>query len=884
MRFRFLPGLLLAVILAACLWPAPTPPPTIILPTPTPAPPAPAPTPTPPPPTPTPPPTATPTPDVVSVSIAPDVPTTWREPLTAALHGAEWRPGLVIQPTATEAANTIALMPLMAVADPASVLATRVYAVVAPFATVTDTIGLAELQRRWADGDLLVEEEAMPLSVLFGGAPAQKLTLAELRARLQAHPHRIGLLPFDRLDPTFKVLAVDGRNPLDKGLDMAIYPLALALVVRGPRADELLAGLQGVVQPITNRDPARMTTLIMTGVTAMSRGTAAKMEKKGYTYPAEVISATLRAADITHVSNEVPFIRGCEPRDTPNNLVLCSDYPYWAALEAIGTDIVGLSGNHVNDFGRDGARESLAFYRERGIPVYGSGLNLEEACRPLLWEDHGNTFAFLAALAWWPESAWATATAPGACPFYRQYDAILTTIAELSRQVDIVAVELQYLETYNPWPTAEQVADFRALRAAGADIVTGVQSHVPQAMEPYGADDALGPGIIVYGLGNLFFDQMWSWEVRTGLIARHTVYDGRLLSTEILTTVLEDYAQPRWATADERAEILQRIFAAAPPRPADGPVSVPTVPPTLMPLASPTPPAATPTVTATLPITATYRTDGAAALRPWATPAPTAEPHFWLRSPFAAEFNRLPNVIYPFGDTQNGRYRVHHGVDIANPLGTPVLAPAAATVLYAGPDRPPSTFGPYPDFFGNTIVFLLDRPWREQAVYVLYGHLDRIAVSTGQRVQPGQPVGTVGMTGIAIGPHLHLEVRLGSPAYGHAHNPALWLEPPAGRGVLAGQILDGEGRAWTGVNVLLYRLDGGRRLVRVVPTYAPDPDLRYDPDWAETFVAADLPAGRYELVFKVAGQIHRRQVRIEPGQLHYERFVADGVPISTGSP
>ena len=60
---------------------------------------------------------------------------------------------------------------------------------------------------------------------------------------------------------------------------------------------------------------------------------------------------------------------------------------------------------------------------------------------------------------------------------------------------------------------------------------------------------------------------MWSWETRTELMARHTIYAGRLLNTEILTAVLEDYAQPRWADADERAEILTRIFQAAPPRP-----------------------------------------------------------------------------------------------------------------------------------------------------------------------------------------------------------------------------------------------------------------------------------------------------------------------------
>ncbi len=184
-----------------------------------------------------------------------------------------------------------------------------------------------------------------------------------------------------------------------------------------------------------------------------------------------------------------------------------------------------------------------------------------------MWEHNGNTFAFLATLAFAPEYAWATETEPGACYYYYNRDEILAKIAELREQVDIVAVELQYEETYNPFPTFGQVIEFREVRDAGAHIVTGVQSHVPQAMEPYGASDPNGPGAIVYGLGNLFFDQMWSWETRTGLIVRHTIYEGRLVSSEILTTVLEDYAQPRWATPGERREILERIFAAAPERP-----------------------------------------------------------------------------------------------------------------------------------------------------------------------------------------------------------------------------------------------------------------------------------------------------------------------------
>ena len=560
------------LLLAACgrsAQPTATP-----MPTATPPPPATAtPLPTPLPPTAVPP-TATPAPVPLTWALAPGLPAPYAQAIVTALAqgipvtadgGAR---SLQRVEQAEGAGVLIGFAPLASAQNP---IAVRFYAVVVPFATVTDDVTLADLQARWQGtgaGPLYATSAAAAdlIPVLGARASSDVVEPDQLLARLAAEPNALGILPFDQLDPGFKVLTVDGINLLSNQFEPVRYPLAVAVTVEGPDVGLLLPQLSNAIQPATNRDAGRLTTFIMTGVTAMSRGTAEKMEEKGYTYPAAIISATLKAADITHVSNEVPFVKGCAVNNTYMNLTLCSDYPYWDALAAIGTDIVGLSGNHVNDFGRDGARESLQFYRDRKIPIYGSGLNIKEACAPLLWEDHGNKFAFLAALAFEPISARATETEPGACYFYDHKDEILASIKDLSQKVDVVAVELQYLETYDPFPTDQQVVEFRELRAAGAEIVSGVQSHVPQAMEAYGARDPGGSGVIVYGLGNLFFDQMWSWEVRTELYARHSIYQGRLLSVEILTAVLEDYAQPRWATPQERADLLKRIFDAAPPQ------------------------------------------------------------------------------------------------------------------------------------------------------------------------------------------------------------------------------------------------------------------------------------------------------------------------------
>ena len=535
--------------------------------------------PTPLPPTILPAPTPTPEPlgDIVTVGISPSAPDEWAGHLlgvlsqTPRLPGANGSTRLEVLDQPELARTQIALLPYAAATHP---IVTRVLAAVAPFATVADDVPQTNLAERWRDpataGPLVVSAEAAGLLPALFGPRGDGVTVVPrdaLLAQLESTPDAVGIMRFDQIDPRFKVLTVDGANVLSNQLDLRSYPLAVALTAEGSGGAAIRALLDGAIKPTTNRDPAELTQLIMTGVTAMSRVTALRMDQKGYDYPARIISDVLSAADITHISNEVPFLDDCVANPTENNLILCSDTDYWAALAALGTDIVGLSGNHVNDFGRGGAERSLTWYRENGIPIYGSGMNVNEACAPLLWEHNGNTFAFIAALAFDPPGAWATADQPGACYYYTNQEAILALVRQLAARVDVVAVELQHQETYEAYPIPMQVAEFRELRDAGADIVTGVMSHVPQAQEPYGLTDPGGAGMISYGLGNLFFDQMWSWPTRTELATHHTIYAGQVLNTEVLTMVLEDFAQPRWATPEERADILERIFAAAPDRP-----------------------------------------------------------------------------------------------------------------------------------------------------------------------------------------------------------------------------------------------------------------------------------------------------------------------------
>jgi len=260
--------------------------------------------------------------------------------------------------------------------------------------------------------------------------------------------------------------------------------------------------------------------------------------------------------------------------------------------------------------------------------------------------------------------------------------------------------------------------------------------------------------------------------------------------------------------------------------------------------------------------------------RSWATfePGPAeVNDHFWVGQAFiAATYNQIAAPSYQFGSTAGGRYRPHHGIDIANPSGSPVLAAAEGTVVHAGLDDP-ALLGPYNNFYGNTVVILLDQKLQVGGgnldVFLLYGHLSQVNVSAGQRVAPGDLVGAVGMTGIAIGPHLHVEMRLGANTYQHSVNPYLWLKPLPGNGAVAVRLLTADGRSWPGQRLTLARFVDGRAVWgRVIETYLDNENILPDPAWGENGAMGDVPAGYYVLVGNVNGESVRTEFFVREGQ------------------
>ncbi len=125
------------------------------------------------------------------------------------------------------------------------------------------------------------------------------------------------------------------------------------------------------------------------------------------------------------------------------------------------------------------------------------------------------------------------------------------------------------------------------------------------------------------------------------------------------------------------------------------------------------------------------------------------------------------SFIWPAQGTFTSGYgwrwgRMHKGIDVANNVGTPVVAAQDGQVSFAGWDD-----GGY----GYLVKIT-----HADGTITVYGHNSLILVSQGQMVKQGQPISQMGSTGRSTGPHLHFEIR---PAGQGAMNPLNFLPPRA---------------------------------------------------------------------------------------------------------
>jgi len=459
-------------------------------------------------------------------------------------------------------------------------LITRTYVLAMPFPTVADNISTDQLNDFWhgnLDGldalsggismTLFTDQQSLQaMEAMLGPAnPQLPISVVEpqdlISQTWSVRPTGIALLPFDALEARWKMLHVNDINLFEREANAAAYPLSLRVGVIGESAtaQAVRQAISQGVTPLDNRDLSKMAIVAMTGVTAMVRGTAIKMEEKGITYPAEAIVDWLRTADVTHISNEVSFWDQCPPPTIYDGTVMCSNPKYIDLLKYVGTDVIELTGNHLWDRGAWNLSDTIKMYEDLGWGVFGGGRNLADSLRPFTTTVNGNRIAFVGCN--WFGQDWAADDYPGSAPCGsanpQDFDYILPEITKLRDEGYLVIATLQYAEFYYYETNIQQGIDFDRLRAAGAIVVNGSQGHHAQG---FNVDEN---GFIHYGTGNLFFGDQNPVGTHQTFVDRHVFYDGHYLGVDLRSAFIEDESKPVPMTPEARADLLNTLFKAS---------------------------------------------------------------------------------------------------------------------------------------------------------------------------------------------------------------------------------------------------------------------------------------------------------------------------------
>ncbi len=348
------------------------------------------------------------------------------------------------------------------------------------------------------------------------------------------------LIDFNDLDFKKHLLKLNGEYYLDNFEKGAVFTI---IKFESEKYYDEIFPLIGNDFKIEAPSKDTVLTFAQTGVTALSRGMNKKLSAVGdATYFSANIKDFLSGFDLTHTSNESSFT------SYANSSNICSDPRFVDTLTSIGLDIVELTGNHNQDCGDQAAIDTIDTYISNNIQMVGGGKTATDAAKPLLIDQKGNGITFL---AYNQSTGGATYDAtPGANQYYEENAVAEITAAK--ERGDFVIVDIQYYECssydftyesticdYANSSAGDQVGFFRHLIDLGADLVVGTSAHQAQTYELY------GNGVIYYGLGNLFFDQIWWPGTTRSLVLGHYFYKGKLLQTTLTGTIYDSNMQTR---------------------------------------------------------------------------------------------------------------------------------------------------------------------------------------------------------------------------------------------------------------------------------------------------------------------------------------------------
>ena len=245
------------------------------------------------------------------------------------------------------------------------------------------------------------------------------------------------------------------------------------------------------------------------------------VKNNDFTWAFKNIAGELKNSDITIINLESPLIKNCPLSN--EGFKFCGDEKNVEGLVYAGIDVVGVSNNHMSNYGDDAVKETISNLEKNNILV--SGANTRKIAYK---EVNGTKFAFLSlntigfvenSLVWGSE------------------ENLKKLITEAKKNADVVIVQLHWGVEYVEDPSDTQTKLGRLAIDSGADMVVGNHPHWIQNYEVYKGK------YILYALGNFIFDQEWSQKTKEGVIAKVKVKENKISNLEFIPVEIRNYGQ-----------------------------------------------------------------------------------------------------------------------------------------------------------------------------------------------------------------------------------------------------------------------------------------------------------------------------------------------------
>lgn len=276
------------------------------------------------------------------------------------------------------------------------------------------------------------------------------------------------------------------------------------------------------IKNVLKEESNREVTLSFTGDIILARSVNfLTVKNNDFTWAFRNIADELKTSDITISNLESPLIKKCPL--TNEGFKFCGDERNIEGLVFSGIDVVGISNNHMGNYGEEGVKETISNLEKNNILV--SGANTREIAYKVV---NGTKFAFLSlntigfiesSLVWGSE------------------ENIKNLILEAKKNADVVIVQLHWGVEYVEDPTDNQKKLGRLAIDSGADMVVGNHPHWIQKYEIY------KDRYILYALGNFVFDQEWSQKTKEGVIAKVKVKENKIFDLEFTSIEIRNYGQ-----------------------------------------------------------------------------------------------------------------------------------------------------------------------------------------------------------------------------------------------------------------------------------------------------------------------------------------------------